>query len=101
MASQLHEPLFIGIALPFIRCRPWTLQGTPLLVELVWQLRKIGTGDGGIVLCKLLGTLHRLGAMSDVLAHKVLRVYGEGAVSNEDAPRCAREPMVQAEDEGR
>ena len=32
--KNMHEPLFVGISLPLIRSRPWSLQGTPLLVDL-------------------------------------------------------------------
>lgn len=28
--TAMHEPLFIGISLPFVRYNPWTLRGTPL-----------------------------------------------------------------------
>jgi hypothetical protein len=37
---NMHEPLFIGIALPFIRCRPWSLRGMPMLVELAGDCNK-------------------------------------------------------------
>ncbi len=35
---NMHEPLFVGITLSFIRCRPWSLRGTLLLVELAGRL---------------------------------------------------------------
>jgi hypothetical protein len=55
--SHMHEPLFIGISLPLVRCCPWSLRRTPLLVELERQLREVlkaGEGDGWDILCKLL-----------------------------------------------
>jgi hypothetical protein len=101
---NMHEPLFVSITLPFIRCRPWSLRGMLLLVELAGRLQemlKSGPTNGGIVLCKLLRTLSRLASMSDVLARQVLQVYGDRDVSNEDALRRSKESVVQTETEGR
>ncbi len=101
---NMHETLFVGVTLPFIRCRPWSLQGMLLFVKLVGRLQemfKSGPAKGGIVLCKLLRTLIRLASMLDVLACQVFRVYGDRDIPNEDAPRCSRESVVQTETEGR
>ncbi len=49
--SSMHKPLVIGISLPLLTRNPWTLWGTPLLVELEGQLRKVlssGEEDGGV-----------------------------------------------------
>jgi len=101
---NMHEPLFVGISLPFIRCRPWSLRGTPLLVELAGRLREVfksGEGDGRNILCQLLRIPGRLGSMSDDMARQVLRVPGEGPVPHEDPPRCRGKPVVQAKEKGR
>lgn len=47
--TGMHEPLWVGISLPFVRHRPWTLRGTPLLVGLARDLQEVfasGQGDG-------------------------------------------------------
>ncbi len=101
---NMHEPLFIGISLPFIRCKPWSLRGMPLLVELAGKLREVlktGEGDGWNILCQLLRIPGRLGSMSDDMARRMLRVPGEGAVSHEVASGCRREPVVQTKAKGR
>ena len=72
---NIHEPLVIGISLPFIRCNPWSLRRTPLLVGLERQLRKVfksGNWDGRDILCKLLQILGRVGTMQDDMACKLL-----------------------------
>jgi hypothetical protein len=99
----MHEPLFNGISLPLIRCCPWSLRQTPLLVELERRLRKVlkaGEGDGRDILCKLLRILGRVGAMSDDMARQLLQVPGKKEVSSEDASGLGRESMVQAETKG-
>lgn len=101
---NMHEPLFVGISLPFIRCRPWSLRGTPLLVELAGRLREVfksGEGDGRNILCQLLRIPGRLGSMSDDMARQVLRVPGEGPVPHEDPSRRRGKPVVQAKEKGR
>jgi hypothetical protein len=100
---NMNEPMFIGIALPFIRYRPWSLRGTLLLVELAGRLRemfKSSPCNGGVVLCKLLRTPSRLASMLDVLACQVLQVYGDRNIPHEDAPGHTGESVVQAEAEG-
>ena len=75
----------------------------PLLVELAGRLCKVlksGEGDGREILCQLLRIPCRAGTMSDGVARQLLRMPREGTVSNEDAPRCPGESMVQAETEG-
>ncbi len=98
---NMHEPLFVGIALPFIRCRPWSLQGMPLLVELAGRLQemfKSSPRNGGVVL--FLRTPSQLASMLNVLARQVSRVYGDRNIPHEDAPGRAGESVVQAEAEG-
>ncbi len=75
----------------------------PLLVELERRLRKVlktGEGDGRDILCELLRILGRVGAMSDDMAHKLLRVPGNREVPSEDALGHGRKSMVQAESKG-
>ena len=81
----MHEPLFIGISLPFIRHQPWSLRGTPLLVDLEGKLRQVlssGEGDGGHILRELLRIPGRLSGVSEDVARGVLRMPRSGEVSN-------------------
>ena len=74
-----HEPLFMGLALPFIRHPPWALRGTPLLVEMDRKLREVlssGEGDGRDLLFKLLRLPGRLSSVSEDVARGVLRMPG-------------------------
>jgi hypothetical protein len=46
----LHEPLFVGFSLPYIRYYPWSLRGMAVLVEMEQNMRKVlssGEGYGG------------------------------------------------------
>ena len=88
--SDMHEPLFVGISLPLLSRFPWTLRGTPLLVELEGHLCKVqgsGQGDGRDILQQLLRTPGVLARVPEGVACKVLRMSGDGAVSNEEGGR--------------
>ena len=97
--SNLHEPLWIGISLPFIRQRPWALRRTPLLVGLAIKLRGVlssGEGDGGDVLRQLLRTPSRVEGLSQCMASGVLQMPGDREVSNVSSGGCTGKPVVQA-----
>jgi hypothetical protein len=88
--STMHEPLFVGIVLPLLHRNPWSLQGTPLLVELERELRQVlssGEEDGGNILRKLLRTPRQLAGVSEGMARRMLRMPWAGEVSREDNPR--------------
>ena len=77
---DMHEPLYIGIALPLCRHRPWSLRGTPVLVEMDRELRKVlseGQGDGRDILCELLRTPGRLSTVPEHVARGMLRMPGD------------------------
>ena len=81
--SAMHEPLFVGISLPLCRYPPWTLRGTPLLVDMERQLREVlraGKGDGRDILRELLRTPGRLSSVPEHVARGVLRMPGNGQV---------------------
>ena len=74
--SDMHEPLTIGIVFPFIRHKPWRLRGTPLLLELERQLRKVWKtqqGTEGPLLRKLWSLPRKLAGLSQKLVWKLLR----------------------------
>ena len=96
--TDMHEPLWIGFSLPFIRHHPWALRGTPLLVDLGRQLREVlssGEKDGGDILRKLLRTSRRITGLSKRVARGMLRMPGEGTVPNEGARGLSGQPVVQ------
>ena len=73
--SSMHEPLFVGISLPLLPRNPWSLRGTPLLVELEGQLRQVLSSreeDGGNILRQLLRTPRQVASMSEGVARKLL-----------------------------
>ncbi len=55
--TDMYEPLWVGILLPFSIHRPWSFKRAPLLVEMGGDLREMlaeGKGNGGDILQKLL-----------------------------------------------
>ncbi len=81
--SALHEPLFIGISLPFIRYNPWTLRGTPVLVALDGKMREVlstGESDGRDILRELLLIPGRVSSVPENVARGLLRMPGHGEV---------------------
>jgi hypothetical protein len=82
----MHKPLFIGISLSFLTRNPWSLQETPLLVDLERQLCHVLSSceeDGGNILCKLLQTLRQVACVSENVAHWMLQMPGPREVSGE------------------
>jgi hypothetical protein len=75
--SHMYEPLWVGIVMPFVHCRPWALKQALLLVEMGRDLRRVlktGEGDGGDILRKLLGLSKRIATLRQHLACGVLHV---------------------------
>ncbi len=73
--TSMHEPLFVGIALPLLPRNPWFLRGTLLLVGLERQLRQVlssGQEDGGNILRQLLQTLRQVASVSDGVVRRML-----------------------------
>jgi hypothetical protein len=80
----IHEPLFVGIALPALSRPPWTLQQTPKLVGTERQVHGVSAGgeaNGRDLLRKLLQILRRLTCLLEDMACKVLQMSGGGEVS--------------------
>ena len=95
---DMHEPLWIGISLPFISQQPWSLRGTPLLVELARDLRQVlssGEADGGDILQQLLRIPRRVAGLSKHMARGVLRMPRQGQVPNGSSAGRGRQPVVQ------
>ena len=79
--SHLHEPLWIGISIPFIPHSPWCIQGTPLLVEMERKLRTVfstGTGDGRHLVRQLLRASRRLCTVSKLWHKECYTCLGQG-----------------------
>ena len=88
--SCMHEPLFIGISLPLLNRNPWSVRGTPLLVDLERQLRQVlasGKGDGGDLLRQLLRTSRKLDSVSESVARRMLRMPGPREVPSDENSR--------------
>ena len=75
--SHMHEPLWIGIVFPFLRFNPWSIRGTPLLVEVGRSLQEVlssGETDGRDILRKLLRTQRTLCTVPEHVARGMLRM---------------------------
>ncbi len=92
--TSMHEPLFVGIALPLLPRNPWSLQGMPLLVGLERQLRQVlssGHEDGGNILRQLLRTPRQVASVSDGMARRMLQMSWTGEVPSEENTGQGRE----------
>ncbi len=77
--SSMHEPQFVGISLPLLTRNPWSLQRTPLLVDLERQLHQVLSSheeDGGDILRKLLRTPRQVASVSENVARRMLQMPG-------------------------
>jgi hypothetical protein len=77
--AGMHEPLLVGIVLPFSIHRPWCFKRAPLLVEMGRNLREVlaeGQGDGGDTLRKLLKLPRLVASMPEHMACGVLHHPG-------------------------
>ncbi len=86
--ANAHEPLWVGVVMPFVNCRPWSLKQAPLLVEMGRDLRRVledSEGDGGDILWKLLGLLKWIAPLPQHVACGMLHVPRADEVP--DAPR--------------
>ena len=89
--ADMHEPLFFGISLPYSRYAPWSLRGTPLLVDMERELRQVlatSQSDGRDVLCELLRLPSRLASVSEHVARGVLRMPGDRALPHVSEGGC-------------
>jgi hypothetical protein len=99
----LHEPLYIGIALPYIRYYPWSLRGTPLLVDMDRELREVlgsGEGDGRNILRQLLRLPGRLSSVSESVARGMIRMPRAGEIPNVPNNGRSRECVVKPAEGG-
>lgn len=76
--SNMFEPLWLGIVLPFSTHRPWQLKRAPLILEMEREMRQVlraGGVDGGWHILRKLWTLNsRLSKVSADVARQVLRM---------------------------
>ena len=78
--TDMFEPLFVGVLLPFIPHRPWSLKRAPLMVELGRQLRQVckeGNFLAGRILRKLLLLPRKLACMPAGVALRMLHMPRE------------------------
>ena len=81
--SDMHEPLLVGISLPFIRHKPWSLRSTPVLLGMGGKLRQVlesGEGTGRDILRELLSLPRRASCVSESMARGMLHLPRAGNV---------------------
>lgn len=81
--DTMFEPLWIGIALPFHRHRPWCLRRAPALVGFGVDLRRMlasGEGNPSDLLRKLWNLPGRISTLPECVARGVLHMAGQGPV---------------------
>eukprot|EP00980_Cylindrotheca_fusiformis_P003889 scaffold863_cov100-Cylindrotheca_fusiformis.AAC.4 len=74
-STNMFEPLFIGILLPFCRCDPWCLRLAPKVCEYQRRLQrvwKVSPLDSGDILHELLTLSRRIPTMPRSVVRKVL-----------------------------
>ena len=74
---HMYEPLWVGIVLPFIHCRPWSLKRAPLLVEIGRDMCRVleeSEWDAGDHLRRLLLLPKRIAPLSQRVACGVLHI---------------------------
>jgi hypothetical protein len=95
---NMFKPLWVGIVLPFVHCRPWSLKQAPLLVEMGRNMRGLletGEGDGRDLLQKLLLLPKWLAPLLQHLAFGVLHIPRDGQISNAGNFGQSREHVAQ------
>lgn len=83
--SDMHEPLLVGISLPFIRHQPWSLRSAPVLLGMGGRLREVlasGKGTGRDILRELLSLPGRASCVSESVARGMLHLPRKGRVSD-------------------
>jgi hypothetical protein len=83
--SDMFEPLWVGIVLPFYRHSPWQLGRAPLMVDMGRKLHRVcsdGEASGGHLLRKLCRLPRRLATVSPSVARAVLQMPRSRDVSD-------------------
>ena len=83
--AEMHEPLTIGIVFPLLRCNPWQLRRSPVLLELERKLREVWKAEPSTerpFLLKLWQLPRKLAGLSQKLVWKMLRGSSLDPVSN-------------------
>jgi hypothetical protein len=81
--TEMFEPLWVGVSLPFAHCRPWSLKQAPLLVEMgrdLWRMLEASEGDARNLLRKLLQLPKQLATLPQHMACGVLHLPGTNQV---------------------
>jgi hypothetical protein len=75
--SNRFEPCLVGLCFPFLRCRPWQLQGSPKMYAVGRQLlamSKEGDMDQGHILRELCNLVRRLPPMPGNVVRRMLYI---------------------------
>ena len=98
--QEMHEPLIVGIYLPFLSFSPWQWKGQPALLGLDRELRKVWKEDqraGGRLLRKFWSEQKRVPSMSPKLASTLLSSkFGFSLSHRKTGKRC----RTSVEEEG-
>jgi hypothetical protein len=76
-SSDMFEPLWVAVVLPYYRHSPWQLGRAPLMVDLGRKLHRLCSdreADARHLLCKLCKLPRRLATVSPGVARAVLRM---------------------------
>lgn len=83
--SDMYEPLWVGVVLPFTSHRPWQFKRAPLMVELARKLCEVCKDSdflAGNILRKLLKLPRRLASVPPSVASGVLHLPGDRPLSD-------------------
>jgi hypothetical protein len=75
--TDMFEPLWVAVILPYYRHSPWQLGRAPLMVDMGRKLHRLCSereADAGHLLCKLCKLPRRLATVSPGVARTVLRM---------------------------
>jgi hypothetical protein len=87
--SKMHEPLTIGILFPFIPHRPWQLQGTPKMLYVAREVRRLSSEKNlatGDFLRQFLLDCKRLQSLSKDVVWKMLHFRPRSKVPCQNSP---------------
>ena len=88
--TNMFEPLWVGIVLPYHRFSPWQLSRAPLMVDMGRKLHKVcsaSEADAGHILRKLCKLPRRLATLQERVARGVLRMPRQECIPDGKADR--------------
>ncbi len=102
-ASDMHEPLTIGICFPYLKHRPWQLRRSGKLLEMgrtLHGLWKENGGSEGPILRELWSLPRKLERLSPLMARQVLQGMPESEISHRVTRKRRRRQMEEETGQG-